>query len=35
VLMESLDRLMAKKPHLKEFLETYSLKDWIEEVFWE
>jgi excinuclease ABC subunit B len=27
VLMESLDRLMAKKPHLKEFLETYSLKD--------
>jgi excinuclease UvrABC helicase subunit UvrB len=33
VLMASLDRLMAKKPHLKEFLDGYSLKDGVEEVF--
>jgi hypothetical protein len=27
--------LMRKKPHLKEFMDNYTLKDWVEEVFWE
>jgi len=32
-LILSLETLMKKKPHLKEFMEGYSLKDGIEEVF--
>lgn len=32
-LMKSMDELVKKKPHLKEFLESYTLKDGIEEVF--
>ncbi len=32
-LMKSLETLIAKKPHLKEFLEWYSLKDGVEEIF--
>lgn len=35
MLMSSIDKLVNKKPHLKEFLEKYSLKDWVEEVFWD
>jgi hypothetical protein len=31
--MKSIDELIKKKPHLKEFLESYTLKDGIEEVF--
>jgi hypothetical protein len=30
-----METLMKKKPHLKEFMDGYSLKDGIEEVFWE
>ena len=32
-LMKSMDELIKKKPHLKEFLESYTLKDGVEEVF--
>lgn len=32
-LMKSMDELVKKKPHLKEFLDSYTLKDGIEEVF--
>lgn len=35
MLMSSIDRLVSKKPHLKEFLEKYTLKDGVEEVFWD
>jgi len=33
MLMSSIDKLVNKKPHLKEFLGKYSLKDGVEEVF--
>jgi excinuclease ABC subunit B len=32
-LILSIDTLIKKKPHLKEFMDGYSLKDGIEEVF--
>jgi excinuclease UvrABC helicase subunit UvrB len=32
-LILSIDTLIKKKPHLKEFMEGYSLRDGIEEVF--
>ena len=32
-LLESIEALVKKKPHLKEFLDGYSLKDGVEEVF--
>lgn len=32
-LLQSIDLLIKRKPHLKEFLDGYSLKDGIEEVF--
>lgn len=34
-LLASVDILLEKKPHLKEFMEGYSIKDAPEEVFWE
>jgi hypothetical protein len=30
-----METLMKKKPHLKEFMDGYSLKDWVKEVFGE
>lgn len=33
LLVDSLDKLLKKKPHLDEFMEKYRLKDGIEEVF--
>ncbi len=32
-LENSLDLLLKKKPHLEEFMDGYSLKDWVKEVF--
>ncbi|MEI7919426.1 MAG: hypothetical protein WCH65_04435 [bacterium] len=32
-LILSIDKLIKQKPHLKEFMDGYSLKDGIEEVF--
>jgi hypothetical protein len=34
-LILSIETLMKKKPHLKEFMKGYTLKDWVEEVFGE
>jgi hypothetical protein len=30
-----MEELVKKKPHLKEFLDSYTLQDGVEEVFWE
>lgn len=35
-LIESVDKLLKKKPHLQEFMNGYKIKDWLEELFaWE
>ncbi len=34
-LLQSIETLLKQKPHLKEFMQWYSLKDGVEEVFWE
>jgi excinuclease ABC subunit B len=33
ILIDSIEKLIKEKPHLKEFLNWYEIKDWIEEVF--
>jgi F0F1-type ATP synthase delta subunit len=32
-LLKSMEELVKKKPHLKEFLDSYTLQDGVEEVF--
>jgi hypothetical protein len=34
-LVASVDKLLKQRPHLAEFMDGYSIKDWLEEVFGE